>query len=368
MAQFAAAHAHDLSTSELVDVCVDQLRQHGAAGHSLGFVYLTDEISSDAGTIVAELKAKTGIDAWLGTIGLGICGSGVEYFSRPAISVLTCDFEASSTKMLPPLNSTADLDEFSAKDFFSAIGIVHADPRNSSVLEMVGSLADDHQTFLVGGLTSANQNYVQVTNSVSECGLSGVLLGGKVRVAVGLTQGCSPIGPPHIVNHSEQNIIASLDGRPAYELLCEDLGVADGVDPRPWLSNIHAAVLVSGSDTGDYLVRNLVGIDPSQGLVAIADVVEAGSRVMFVRRDAEAAAKDLHRMLDDLKARSESEPKAALYYSCLARGPNLFDEDSFELATIRDALGDIPLAGFFGNGEISNNRVYGYTGVLTLFY
>ena len=26
-----------------------------------------------------------------------------------------------------------------------------------------------------------------------------------------------------------------------------------------------------------------------------------------------------------------------------------------------------PLAGFFGNGEISHNRLYGYTGVLTLF-
>jgi len=34
---------------------------------------------------------------------------------------------------------------------------------------------------------------------------------------------------------------------------------------------------------------------------------------------------------------------------------------------IQSALGDVPLAGFFGNGEISHNRLYGYTGVLTLF-
>ena len=31
------------------------------------------------------------------------------------------------------------------------------------------------------------------------------------------------------------------------------------------------------------------------------------------------------------------------------------------------ALGDVPLAGFYANGEISHNRLYGYTGVLTLF-
>lgn len=368
MANFAAAHAYDLPAEELVDVCVEQLRACSTASHRLGFVYLTDEVSADTGQIVADLKKKTGVEHWLGTVGLGICASGAEYFGRPAIAVLTCDIDEGSTKILPQLNSAADLKEFSAQDFFAAIGIVHADPRNTSILDLVSNLANDHQTFLVGGLTSAEKNFAQISGTAMECGVSGVLLGGKVQVAVGLTQGCSPIGPPHIVNQSDQNILMTLDGQPAYEILCEDLGVAEGVDPRPWLTNIHAAILVSGSDTGDYLVRNLVGIDMSQGLVAIADAVESGSRVVFVRRDAEAAAKDLHRMLDDLKSRSQQEPKAALYYSCLARGPNLFDEEAFELKTIRKVLGDIPLAGFFGNGEISNDRVYGYTGVLTLFY
>ena len=36
-------------------------------------------------------------------------------------------------------------------------------------------------------------------------------------------------------------------------------------------------------------------------------------------------------------------------------------------AMIRERLGDIPLAGFFAGGEISHDRLYGYTGVLTLF-
>jgi small ligand-binding sensory domain FIST len=34
---------------------------------------------------------------------------------------------------------------------------------------------------------------------------------------------------------------------------------------------------------------------------------------------------------------------------------------------VADELGAFPLVGFFANGEISNNRLYGYTGVLTLF-
>ena len=121
------------------------------------------------------------------------------------------------------------------------------------------------------------------------------------------------------------------------------------------------------ADRGFTVVRNLIGIDPRQGLVAIAESVSAGDRVLFVRRDAESAEKDLRRMLTDLAGRMTAPPKAGLYYSCVGRGPNLFQHEAHEMQSIRGAFGDIPIVGFFGNGEISNNRVYGYTGVLTLF-
>ena len=77
--------------------------------------------------------------------------------------------------------------------------------------------------------------------------------------------------------------------------------------------------------------------------------------------------KDLQRMLADITTRAAGKPKAALYYSCVARGPNLFGQNSEELKAVQNALGDdVPVVGFFANGEISNNRLYGYTGVLTL--
>ena len=46
---------------------------------------------------------------------------------------------------------------------------------------------------------------------------------------------------------------------------------------------------------------------------------------------------------------------------------NLFGPGSIELSTIAKILGkDVQLIGFFANGEISNSRLYGYTGVLSL--
>ncbi len=72
-------------------------------------------------------------------------------------------------------------------------------------------------------------------------------------------------------------------------------------------------------------------------------------------------------MLHDLKQRAPSTPRAAVYYSCLGRGQNTFGDNSEELTLVQEGLGDVPLTGFFANGEISNCRLYGYTGVLTLF-
>jgi len=114
-------------------------------------------------------------------------------------------------------------------------------------------------------------------------------------------------------------------------------------------------------------VRNLVGIDPARGIVAIGDLVEAGNPIMFCRRDTESATKDMTRMLASIRQGLYSKPRGGVYYSCIGRGAHLFGPDSEELSMIKDEFGDFPLVGFFCNGEISHNRLYGYTGVLTLF-
>jgi small ligand-binding sensory domain FIST len=130
---------------------------------------------------------------------------------------------------------------------------------------------------------------------------------------------------------------------------------------------IFAGLPVPGSDTGDYLVRNLIGIDPSEKLLAIGDNLEDDVPIIFCRRDADTAREDMLRMLTDLKKRAGGTIRGGVYYTCLGRGRNQFGDDSEELKMIRDQLGDFPLVGFFANGEISHNRLYGYTGVLTLF-
>jgi len=366
MTDFASAQAVGDTTSAVTQALAAQLRE--VEGHTVGFLYVTSAIAGDLGDMIATLSSTTGIGTWTGTAGHGVCGSGVEHWARPAATVLTGRLLDGSYHALPSIETLEALESMSRFGLAAGLGVVHGDPRNGRVVELVEALSGASGAYLVGGLTSANDCFAQVAGSrVVDGGVSGLLIGGRFSVAVGLTQGCTPIGSVHEVTRCEGQIAARLDEQPAYEVMCADIGIAEGADPRPWLTNIHAAFPVEGSSEADYVVRNLIGIDPRQGLVAIAEAMQPGDRVMFVRRDAESAGKDLERMLTGLRSRLSGPPKAGLYYSCVARGPNLFGTEHYEMRAIRDAFGDIPMAGFFGNGEISEDRVYGYTGVLTLF-
>ncbi len=63
----------------------------------------------------------------------------------------------------------------------------------------------------------------------------------------------------------------------------------------------------------------------------------------------------------------DRQAQGALYYSCLGCGRSLFGPDSEELGMIRRELGDIPISGFFCNGEIAHNQLHGFTGMPVVF-
>ena len=192
-------------------------------------------------------------------------------------------------------------------------------------------------------------------------------------------------------------MITRLDDEPALDCLLRDLGV-DADEPRGalpalrqtlvGLSDADAEVRARGEQFGaDTRVRHLIGIDPLRGGIAIADVAEAGMQLAFCQRHTEAARRDLVRICAEI--REELEPQelpiavdasaagaaaaasraaarqpiaGAIYVSCAGRGGPHFGAPSAELAIVRHALGDVPLAGFFAAGEIARHHLYGYTG------
>lgn len=359
MSAFRSAHSGGATWRECVEACAARL---GRAGGGLGFVYFTDTLVSHAERIVGELRERTGVADWVGTVGIGVLASGTEYLDEPAIATLVAEIPAGAYQVFSGRTGTPRAGE-------AHFGVIHADPRTPDVAELIADMSGKVASgFLVGGLSSSRAETVQVANDVVSGGLSGAVLAATVGVSTRLTQGCAPLPGRYRVTKCEHNVIATLDGRPALEVLKEAIGEVLARDLRRAAQFIHVGLPVAGSDRGDYLVRNLVGIDARAGLIAIGERVEPGAELIFCKRDAESARGDLQRILGELRTEGTGKARGALYYSCVGRGEHMFGRRGAELELVRDALGDVPLAGFFCNGEISHDRLYGYTGVLTLFH
>lgn len=371
--RFLLGHAEAPDWEKAAESCLQQLGYIPPEAN-LGFLYVTDSFAGILSSILDHFREETGIQDWVGTVGMGICASGKEYYETSAMAAMIGSFPEDAFRVLPTLRDPHLSELLDIHDWLQRshrhFGIVHGDPRNGSAPELIARLAEELPGgYLVGGLTSSRSDEPQIANGIVQGGLSGVVFDERVPVATGLTQGCTPIAGKHVITECERNIIAKIDERPALDVFYEDIGEILARDLNRAAGYIFAGLPLAGadSDRGDYLVRNLIGVDTKNKLLAIGDLIEPGQPIQFCRRDGRSAWEDLQRMLEELKARIDTPPRGGVYYSCLGRGQNLFGSDSEELRAIRSALGDFPLVGFFANGEISNNRLYGYTGVLTLF-
>jgi len=370
---FKAACATGPDWRAILGRCLTDLGT-GPSDANLGLLYVTAPLAPYLRELLGDLRSKTEIDDWIGTVGTGICFTGREIYDEPAAAIMLASLPEDSFRLIPagiePLGEMLSANRKWIAEHRANFAIVHADPRNPHIPQIIESLSNDLDSgFLVGGLASADDHMypLQIAGELCGDGLSGVLFSSGVTVISGLTQGCTPLGSKHTISQCDRNILVNLDGRPALDVFQEDIGEVLSKDLSRVAGYIFAGLPVPGSDTGDYLVRNLIGIDPEQKLLAIGDVLEEQEAIIFCKRDGDSARQDMLRMLDDLGKRAKGRIKGGVYYSCLGRGRYQFGENSEELKMIRDELGDFPLVGFFANGEISHNRLYGYTGVLTLF-
>jgi len=318
------------------------------------------------------LRERIGVPDWVSAAGYGVIASGEEHYGESGAAALIVDLPGDGYRLFAGgrdagPNLAAREPTWLAEAVMPLV-LAHVDPRHPEASEAVQGLAAGTEGFLVGGLTAAAGDAPHEAGGATGC-LSGVALSpAAVEVATALSQGCTPLGPPRTVTRGKENVLIELDGRPALDVFFDDIGEELASDLHRLDGLVFAAIPVEGSDTADYTVRNLVGIDPTGKVVAIAEAVPEGGKVRFCRRDRESAVEDMRRMTADLKGRIGNRPiRGGIYVSCAARGPIQFAPSEPETGIIRDALGDFPLVGFFANGELNRDRIYAYTGVLTLF-
>ncbi len=379
---------------------------------NIGFIYISDHLADDATSIFHLFRSVLKIDNWVGSVGMGVIGCGQSYIDVPAISAMVGKFPENSFCIFPSEDKEQEHDDDTpdlpiqsdVKKWLESndpmLALVHGDPMaTDDPQEFLRELERTTNSFIVGGLTSSRSQHYQIANAVRENAVSGVFFADTVPVSTALSQGCSPISGRHTITKSDDLTILELDDKRALDVFQDDLRILAtkklGKNPEELTSDlkmietsdqipkefnslfrgqVHVALPLSQSDQNDFMVRNITGIDADEGSISISESILTGEHITFVERDETSVSADLSRTLINLRKRVQSErgtfdPKAAIYVSCVARG---FSEkgntSEDEVCLIKDIIGDIPLAGFYAGGEINNARLYGYTGVLTLFF
>jgi len=413
-----ATHPHWRTATELVLAQLRAQMQQPDYAHapSLGLLYVTDLLAPDAPAILEHLRAALpDVTDWAGTVGIGIAALNAEYFDEPAMAIMLCELPG-QYRVFPGLAPLPPVEPGAASAGRQHTALVHADPTTHDLPELVADLAARTATgYLFGGLSSGRaatcqfawsdqpglQGPSEQATGVLAGGLSGVAFDERVRLVSRVTQGCHPISIERAITEAEDNLILTLDGEPALDVLLAELDVRLE-EPQEAVDAVRATLVglsSPGSDglrrTGDLgpdvRVRHIIGLDPNRRAVAIADQAEPGMRMTFVRRDPQAARADLRRICAEIREELEPEEQSlevasamaageaeaapnlarrmagAIYVSCSGRGGPHFGAPGAELQIVRHALGDVPLVGFFAGGEIARHHLYGYTGVLTVF-
>lgn len=229
-----------------------------------------------------------------------------------------------------------------------------------------------------GGLASGgpepNDIFLFTESGVSEAALLGLRVSGGVRLGGVVSQGCRPIGDPYTITEVDENVVITIGQRRAYEMLEEAYESLDEEDQRIARGNIFAGLAMSeykeDYSRGDFLVRNIIGGDPTAGVLALGAFPRTGQTLQFQLRDKDTADEDLRIQCAGAQTRYGA-PFAGLLFSCGGRGVRMFDVPNHDAGIIEEVFGKIPLSGFFCNGEIGpvggQNFIHGYTASTAFF-
>jgi small ligand-binding sensory domain FIST len=338
---------------------------------------------------IASAVRQLGARCLLGCPGEGIIGNDQEVEQQPALCLWLGRWSAAV--QLEPFH----LELEHTSEGYSLLGwpdsISGADPAQSAMLLLgdpytfptdifLREVNDNHRGLrVVGGMASGirgpGECRMLIGDRIIAEGAVGVLLQGPIKLRTIVSQGCRPIGRHMVITRAQENIIGELSGKPPLTQLQELWQELAPRDQQLFQQGLHVGRVINEYQgefqRGDFLVRNVLGLDRGSGALAITDRVRVGQTVQFHVRDAATADEDLHALLQmDLSAH-ERRPHGALVFSCNGRGTRLFSEPHHDARAIRAEAGALPLAGFFAAGELGpvggQNFIHGFTASVVLF-
>lgn len=383
--RFASALSRKTDTEAAVRDLADAVRaQIGLGTFDLAFVFFSAHHSEKAHLISTMIREELSVEVFLGCSGEGIIAGAEELETAAALTLwVACLPQVRVTPLRLAFSQSQDQIQMAGWPESSAEAstfILLADPFTTPVHDVLSVMSDRYPNGkavggLAGGGHGAGENRLIKNGEVFNGGLVGVQLTGPIAVRTVISQGCRPIGERYVVTKAEQNMVYELGGQSALRRLQDVFESLEGSQRRDAHRALHFGIAIdehrSRFERGDFLVRNLVGADQKAGAIAIGDLVQEGQTVQFQLRDAKSASDDLHVLLAADRAKHRHPPLGALLFSCCGRGEGLFGYTHHDSTVVRERMGQIPVAGFFAQGEIGpvggKNFLHGYTASVAIF-
>lgn len=371
-----------------------QLRQGGQRGTAdLALVFCSTAYATDLQRLLPLLRQAIPSRHWIGCAGGGVVGTDAEgrpheLEHQPGISVSLFHLPGSDLQLfhleaggLPDLDGPSQhwVDWVGAQPEGAHSMLLFIDPGCPAINDLISGLDYAYPAAAkVGGIAgqhNASHGSLLLDDRVVE-GAVGCLISGAWRIEPVVAQGCRPIGPVFEVEQAERNVVQRLsDGRQqgtpvaCLQAILEELSPEERelVRHSLFLGVARNTFQLSGGDSPDdsaFLVRNLIGVDPRTGSVAVGERLRVGQRVQFQLRDANASRQEQRQLLSRQRRR-EAEPLAALLFACLGRGEGLYGQPDGDVNACREQFAAVPVAGAFCNGEIGPvagaTHLHGYT-------
>ena len=394
--KWATAISRKASFADAVRECTEEVRESlGPGTVSLAFIFVTPHFAAYYPQVPGLVARHLEPEVLVGCSGGGVIGGGEEVEHAPAVTLVAAnlpDTEARAFRIgdaLPDLDGPPDawtrLIGGSRESAGEPQLVLIADPFSVPVEALLAGLdyafpGSPKVGGLASGGTSPGLNALFLDDEVFTDGAIGVSLVGNVAIDTVVAQGCRPIGETMQVTDCKGNLLYELDGRPAIEAIQELFSTLEGRDRDLAQTALFVGVLIDEFNekpqVGEFLIRNLLGVDPQRGAVAIGENLQEGMRLRFHLRDAETSAEDLHAMLTGYNEAPPGGSDApggagALLFSCLGRGEGLYRKPNFDTGVFHEHFGDVPVGGFFCNGEIGpvgkTTFLHGYTSSFGIF-
>ncbi len=366
----------------------------GLPAHLLA-VFVSTHHAPEYDALVALTAERFGDALLVGCSGGGVIGAATEVENRPGLALTAAhlpgvqltpfhiDYDALPDGDAPPDDWGALVNTPIGAD---AHFLILADPfaMQGEQLLMGLDYAFPHSVKIGGLASGANQpggNALYLAGDMHDSGVVGVALEGNVQIDTVVAQGCRPIGNPLHVTACSRNILMEVDGRTPFETLKEIFMDLSDRDRQLAQHSLFLGVVMDELNDlpqlGDFLIRNIIGVDAQRGAIAVDEPLKEGQTVQFHLRDAETSSQDLHAMLQRY-ASGNAQPQevaeqqsGALLFQCLGRGSYLYGRPDHDTDMFRDVVGRLPLTGFFCNGEIGQvgeaTFLHGYTSSFGIF-